>query len=236
MKSILLIHLLLSGGRFALVTRGYTRPTFDSFPTSRDRVKGVRQLSITEPRLEPNPNFETLQEYGYDRSDMEQAIFTALAYQGWTDEEIITFATVYRLPRHLQEWARHKDYSWTNRSLRGVRQWMEEHPPSPTPSIEKGMCIGSDSKGSYSHTDRNKALRLVTGAQTTRELGHTWMTELPNHPSESTAYRMLKQFKKHGIISKKASLWELTDLGRHHTATKMNYLMVLPKIRDEQAS
>ena len=60
---------------------------------------------------------------------MEQKIFTALAYQGWTDDEIITFATHYRLPRHVQEWARHKDYSWTNRSLRKVREHIAVHPP-----------------------------------------------------------------------------------------------------------
>ncbi len=62
------------------------------------------------------------------------------------------------------------------------------------------------------------------------------MAELPNHPSEATAYRMLKQFKNQGLISKNGRVWELTALGKHHTATKMDYLMVLPKIRDKQAS
>jgi hypothetical protein len=92
------------------------------------------------------------------------------------------------------------------------------------------MCIGSDSKAGYSHTDRHKALRLVTGTQTTKELVTTWMNELPSQPSETTGYRMLRQFKEGGYVSKEGKLWELTDLGLHHTQTKMNYLMPLPKI------
>lgn len=167
---------------------------------------------------------------------MEQKIFTALAYQRWTDDEIITFATVYRLPRHLQEWARHKDYSWTKRSLRRAREWIEEHPPSPKTSIGKGMCIGSDTNGSYSHTDRHKALRLVSGDQATTQLIHTWMTNLPNHPCRSTAYRLLRLFDKADLIHKEGKIWELTELAKHHTKTKMSYLLVLPKIRPNQAT
>jgi hypothetical protein len=173
---------------------------------------------------------------GYDRSEMEQKIFAALAYQGWTDDEIIAFATAYRLPRHFQEWAKRKDYSWTKRSLGKAREWIEEHPPSPKTSIGKGMCIGSDSNGGYSHTDRHKALRRVTGDQTTEELVHVWMTKLPNRPSESTAYRMLGQFRDGGFIRKERKIWTLTGRGKHHTKSKMNYLMVLPKIRHKQAS
>jgi hypothetical protein len=97
------------------------------------------------------------------------------------------------------------------------------------------MCIESDSNGGYSHADRHKALRLVTGAQTTNELVATWMNELPSHPSESTAYRMLWQFREGGYIFKEAKRWELTSLGIHHTTTKMNYLMPLPKIPHNQA-
>jgi len=119
---------------------------------------------------------------GYDRSPMEQKIFTALAYQGWTDEEIITFANNYRLPRHLEEWAKHKTYSWTKRSLRKVRQHIGAHPPSLKPSISKSICMGSDTNGSYSHTDRHKALRFVTEHQTTKELIQTWRTTLPTKP------------------------------------------------------
>jgi hypothetical protein len=173
-------------------------------------------------------------EYGYDRSRMEQKIFTALGYQGWTDDEIITFATVYRLPRHLQEWARHKDYSWTNRSLRKVREYIATHPPSPKTSIDRGMCIGSETNGSYSHADRHKALRLVTGKQKTKELVQTWITKLPT--SRSTAYRMLYQFRESDLIHKEGRIWKHTELGEHHTKTKMNYLMVLPKIRPNSLS
>jgi hypothetical protein len=128
-------------------------------------------------------------EHGYDRSDMEQKIFTALVYQGWTGDEIIAFANVYRLPRHLQEWMRHGDYRWTERSLRSAREYVATHPKTPAQnSITKTMCIGSDSKSGYSHADRHKALRLVTGTQTTKELVTTWMNELPTQPRERTAY------------------------------------------------
>jgi hypothetical protein len=47
------------------------------------------------------------------------------------DEQIITFANVYRLPRHLQEWAKHKKYSWTERGLKKARVWADQHPSSP---------------------------------------------------------------------------------------------------------
>jgi hypothetical protein len=167
---------------------------------------------------------------------MEQKIFTALAYQDWTDDEIISFATVWKLPRHLQEWAKRKNNSWTERSVRRAREWVAEHPATPNTSITKSMCIGSDTKTSYSHTDRNKALRLVTGDQTTKQLIHTWRTELPTLPSRSTAYRMLDQFHEGGFIHKEGKIWKLTELGKHHTETKMNYLMVLPKIRSEQVT
>jgi hypothetical protein len=173
---------------------------------------------------------------GYDRSQMEHKIFTALAYQGWTDEEIVTFANHYRLPRHLQEWARHKNYSWTERSFRKARQWIEDHPPSPTTHISNGMCIGSETKGSYSHADRHKALRLVTGSQTTKDVIHDFRTELPNKPSKSTAYRMLKQFNEAGLIQKVGRVWKLTERGRHYTDTKFDFLMPLPKIRPEHAA
>src|SRR5829696_6490029 len=87
-------------------------------------------------------------EYGYDRSRMEQKIFTALVYQDWTDDEIITFATHYRLPRHLQEWMRHQDYRWTERSLRKAREHAVAHPKrSSESSTTKTMCIGSDTNG-----------------------------------------------------------------------------------------
>lgn len=59
-------------------------------------------------------------QYGYDRSNVEMGIFTALVHQGWTDEEIIGFANVY-LPRHRQDFARFKDFRWTLRSLEKAR-------------------------------------------------------------------------------------------------------------------
>jgi hypothetical protein len=206
-----------------------TAPSLTSFPTEFPALSHELRFYIEySPRRG---------EYGYDRSEMEQKIFTALAYQGWTDEEIITFATVYRLPRHLQEWMRHRDYRWTKRSLRSAREYVAANPKKPSKrSITKTMCIGSDSKTGYSRTDRNEALRLVTGTQTTKELVTTWMNELPTQPRERTAYRMLRQFKDGGYISKEGKRWRLTDLGIHHTQTKMNYLMPLPKIPHKQAS
>ena len=210
-------------------------PTFDGTAPFLTSFAGLPRLSSDLwLYIERSPRRG---EYDYDRSEMEQKIFTALTYQDWTDDEIIGFATARKLPRHLQEWAKRKNYSWTERSIRKAREWVAEHPrTNPDPSTTNGMCIGSDSKESYTHTDRHKALRLVTGSQTTQQLVQAWMAELPNHPSEATAYRMLKQFKNRGLISKNGRVWELTDLGKHHTATKMDYLMVLPKIRDKQAS
>jgi hypothetical protein len=205
-----------------------TAPLLTSFPKEFPALSREVRLYI-----ERSPRWG---EYGYNRSDMEQGIFTALAYQGWTDEEIIAFATAYRLPRHIQEWAKHKDYSWTNRSLRKAREYVAAHPKRPSgSSTTKAMCIGSDTKGSYSHTDRYKALRLVTGDQTTQQLILTWMTHLPTQPSRTTAYRMLRQLKGR-YIYKDRKTWKLTQLGEHHTASKMNYLMVLPQIRRKQTS
>jgi hypothetical protein len=206
---------------------GGTAPLLTSFPTEFPALNPELWLYI-----ERSPRRG---QYGYDRSDMEQKLFTALVYQGWTDDEIITFATVYRLPRHLQERMRHGDYRWTERSLRSAREYAATHPKTPTEnSITKTMCIGSDTNGSYRHTDRNKALRLVTGDQTPQQLILAWMTHLPNQPSRPTAYRMLKQFKGR-YIYKDRKTWKLTELGEHHTASKMNYLMVLPPIRHKQA-
>jgi hypothetical protein len=220
-------HVPSNANRSAEPALDSTAPSLTSFPTEFPALSHDLWLYI-----ERSPRRG---EHGYDRSQMEQRIFTALAYQGWTDDEIITFASAYWLPRHLQEWARHKDYSWTNRSLRKVREYVVAHPKKPKRSTTKSMCIGSDSKGGYSHADRHKALRLVTGTQTTTELVSTWMNELPSQPSERTAYRMLWQFKESGYISKEAERWELTNLGIHHTETKMNYLMALPKIPHNQA-
>jgi hypothetical protein len=95
------------------------------------------------------------------------------------------------------------------------------------------MCIGSSSKGGYTHADRHKALRLVTGSQTTTQLVQLWMTKLSNQPSERTAYSMLSQFKEGGYIEKNGKVWIKTERGKHHTATKLNYLMPLPKIHPE---
>jgi hypothetical protein len=80
-----------------------TAPSLTSFPTEFPALSHELRLYI-----ERSPKRGA---YGYDRSEMEQKIFTALAYQGWTDDEIIAFADAYRLPRHWQERARHKDYS-----------------------------------------------------------------------------------------------------------------------------
>jgi hypothetical protein len=178
---------------------------------------------------------------GYDRSKMEQKIFTALVYQGWTDEQIITFANVYRLPRHLLEWAKHKKYSWTERGLKKARVWADQHPSNTNTNNPIGlvMCIGSDSKGGYSHTDNHKALRLVTGAQTTKDLVHDLMTILPNHPSESTAYRLIRKLrdaKPEPYIRKNGQVWQKTAFGERQTATKMNYLMVLPRLTNGKAN
>jgi hypothetical protein len=205
-----------------------TAPLLTSFPKEFPALNQELRLYI-----ERSPRKG---EYGYDRSDMEQKIFTALVYQDWRDDEIITFATAYRLPRHLQDRMRHGDYQWTERSLRSAREYVATHPKTPAQnSITKTMCIGSDSKGGYSHADRHKALRLVTGTQTTKELVTTWMNELPTQPRERTAYRILSQLKEAGYIFEETKRWRLTDLGIHHTQTKMNYLMVLPPIRHKQA-
>jgi hypothetical protein len=207
---------------------GRTAPVLSGFPKEFAALSSDLRLYI-----ERSPRHG---EHGYDRSRMEQKIFTALAYQGWADDEIITFATVYRLPRHIQEWSGHKNYSWTERSIKKVREWITAHPPSPNSFITKSMCMEGDSKGSYTHSDRYKALRLVTGDQRTKELIHTLMTKLPNQPTERTAYRVLWQLRGAGYIRKEGKTWILTEAGIHHTSTKMNYLMVLPKIPRKQAN
>jgi hypothetical protein len=198
-----------------------TLTTFPEFPTLSRRLWEYIDRS---PRKG---------QYGYDRSDVEQSIFLALVYRGWTDEEIIGFANVYRLPRHLEAWAQRKNFSWTERSITKAREWVEEHPLITTTNP---MCIGSETSSAYSHSDRHKALRLVTNTQTTKQLLKTWMRDLPSKPSRATAYRMLKQFKEGGYIIEEDKLCVLTDLGIHHTQTKMNYLMPLPKVAHYQAS
>jgi hypothetical protein len=202
---------------------GGTAPLLTGFPKEFPALSSDLRLYI-----ERSPRHG---EHGYDRSRMEQKIFTALAYQGWADDEIITFATVYRLPRHIQEWSRHKNYSWTERSLKKVREWITAHPPSPNSSNTKSMCIGSETKGLYSHTDRHKALRLVTGQQTTTQLIHDWRTELPTKPSRATAFRMLHQFNNampEPYVRKVDRVWTLTPRGKHYAEGKFDYLMLLP--------
>jgi len=81
-------------------------------------------------------------EHGYDRSVMEQKIFTALVYQGWTDDEIVSFADAYRLPRHLQERARRKNASWTQRSIGKARAYALEN-PSAVPEREPALSDAS---------------------------------------------------------------------------------------------
>jgi hypothetical protein len=39
-----------------------------------------------------------------------------------------------------------------------------------------------------------------------------------------------------GHIYKEGNAWKLTELGKHHTQTKLNYLLMLPRIRDNQAA
>jgi len=46
---------------------------------------------------------------------------------------------------------------------------------------------------------------------------------------------MLWQFREADLIHKEGKVWKLTELGKHHTKTKINYLLDLPKIRRRQA-
>ncbi len=95
------------------------------------------------------------------------------------------------------------------------------------------MCIRSETRRRYQHTDRHKALRLVTGRQSTPELVHDLQTKLPNRPGRATAYRIIKQFSEapEPYIQENGGVWDLTDLGKHHTRTGLDYLLVLPPVR-----
>jgi DNA-binding transcriptional ArsR family regulator len=153
----------------------------------------------------------------YDRSREEYRIFLALVYQGWTDEEIIHFADVYRLPRHSSEWARRRTYAWTARSLARARAYAVVHPAPPQAAV--GVATQAPSAQSNDilarHRRRRQMLELVCG-QTTNDL--IAEAESTVGMSRAAAYRMLKKLTDSGYVRKERQrrkvLNHLTEEGK----------------------
>ena len=163
---------------------------------------------------------------GYDRSAEEQRIFTALIHEGWTDEEIVGFANASKLPRHLQELARHGDTRWTARSLANARAHVEK--THPTPISTTPMCRESVT---YQHVDRSEALKLLTG-QPRAEAIQTIITTFGC--SKRTAQRVIKQLIVGGFVSSRrdgrSSRLTLTEQSSRHINGRFRKLMVVPTL------
>src|SRR5581483_5076024 len=63
---------------------------------------------------------------GYDRSLMEQQIFTLLVARGWSDDQIIAYADAHRLSKHTERRIKRGTYAWTTENLKAARKYQEK--------------------------------------------------------------------------------------------------------------
>ena len=147
----------------------------------------------------------------YDRSAVEQRIFTALAAQGWSDEEIFAFASRERLPRHVEE-LRRRGGAWTRASITNARAhlYREFHLVTrpdggptrflrPETEIPVGVsALSSRASPAFHTTDRPAVLRLING-QTVNEFVREVIAI--HGCSELTARRNLRQFREGGYVN-----------------------------------
>jgi hypothetical protein len=147
---------------------------------------------------------------GYDRSVEEQRIFLALVTQGWSDTAIVSFASTYRLSRHLEEAMRRARrcplhyssdektsmiYEWTLRSIAKARTYVETNSLSiHSVSTNTPMCMRSVH---YHQTPREDMLKCVDG-QSTNDLVHEIVVR--TGCSVKTARRGISQLEAKGFI------------------------------------
>jgi hypothetical protein len=160
----------------------------------------------------------------YDRSREEYRIFLALVYQGWTDEEIVHFADVYRLPRHSSERARRRTYAWTERSLAGARAYAAAQPAASQAMSATTGRQRSPTQGLgilARHQRRREVLGVVCG-QPTSEL--TAELERRFGMSRAAAHRMLGRLTRSGYVRKerhgRSVLNHLTEEGKRRLALR----------------
>ena len=138
-----------------------------------------------------------------DRSAVEQAIFTTLVRQGWSESEIIEYANFHELPRHRQEYARHRDYRWTIRSIENAKAYLNKYAsPDSTQSVSplnsnSLMCMENDTRSPYDR--RLEALRLVSTPMLAKDAVALFGTQLGC--SSRTGYRIISQLEAGGYVS-----------------------------------
>lgn len=201
--------------------------------SSADRVSYPRPwLTAAITRYSANPP----EKGKVDRSSQEQAIFTHLACQGWSDEQIIQFAHDRRLPRHIEEWFRRRPHgSWTRKAITDARAHLLEKGvitvPEGGPTNHNGilvpvgetlqMVLRRERRPHYRHVDRGRMLYFVRG-QTSRELTNEWMGD--SGCSQRTAYNILKSYVEGGLVSKdgkgKNTRVHLTDYAKERMMSR----------------
>lgn len=171
---------------------------------------------------------------GIDRSNEEQKIFTALEGQGWTDEQIISFADFHRLPRHREELRRHKDYRWTKRSIASARKYIQNNPDLYSKYIntyiDHPMCCESRT---YQHVNRRDALKLIQDGVTSGEFVRSMKETFGC--ARSTVMNILSQLEIGGYITREKigrfSLISLTEAGHYALSGPYRWMLRYPTIR-----
>jgi hypothetical protein len=161
---------------------------------------------------------------GYDRSKEEQRIFYTLAGQGWTDEQIISFADAHRLPKHEEQRLCRGGYEWTIGSLSNARKALQTCPPSSYGD----MCRRSGTKKGSPHLDPRHVLQLVNG-QTSVQLRDAVIQNFGG--SRRRAYRVIQALRVGGYIKShgRCAPVTLTDKGHKTIKGKYRRALILPK-------
>lgn len=140
---------------------------------------------------------------GWDRSVMEQKIFTALIAKGLRSEQIIAFAFDRGLPKHREEWNRQQG-NWTMRSIEHARNYLDAKPHKPFTHA-------------YSHFELGEWLQLLREPMSTKE----FVEGVGGEKKQRSAERFLTRCREEGYVKtidddsdRRKKINHLTDKGK----------------------
>lgn len=148
---------------------------------------------------------------GYDRSAYELWLFTVLAGQGWSDDEIISLAWQYRLSKHTETWQQTRG-AWTRGNIARARLHLAiEHGTFTSPMGGPVELNGTSVPvGNSPHDfvrklnvkqpfiDRGSVIWLVKGQQTKEFIQEVVQR---TGSDQRTAWRILAQLESGGYVT-----------------------------------
>jgi hypothetical protein len=169
------------------------------------------------------PSWETAQQHGMDRSEVEWAIAKELLRRGLSEGQALRWFIAHRLPRHEQEAHKRRTFRWTQALIRSARCSLQQEmllasaarPPSPL--VEQTL---HQPRRGYSKVDREAMLRLldvispVTYAELWRTLADTFGC------SERAAKANIALGLEFGYLERTARVYSLTDRAHRQLARK----------------